>query len=53
MNRLAIPLLLLCAVFCATLAHAQEALLKGRVIIEGTETPIAGVVVSVQDETGG
>lgn len=53
MNRLSIPLLLLCAVFCATLAHAQEVLLKGRVIIEGSETPVAGVVVSVQDESGG
>mgnify|MGYP003289549066 CR=1 FL=1 len=47
------PLIVKCLIFCTSIAYAQEYILQGNVVLEGTNSPIAGVVVSAQLEKGG
>lgn len=48
-----VPLFIIGFILGATIAHAQEIALKGCVVLEGTNSPIEGVVVTAQLEKDG
>lgn len=48
-----VPLIIIGLLLGAAIAHAQERVLKGSVVLEGTNSPVAGVVVTAQLEKDG